>query len=180
MSVVNHKHHYIFCHEPHTGGRAIEAALMSQHEGSQNFNGDHHISVTQMLDGGCVTAKQFDTYWKFRVVRNPYDWLVTCWLRNSKHTTFKTWVFNKGLKHKKRETLFWRYHERTNFNLAFENLEQNLNHRFLINNIPFVALDKVGVTENKPDWRTLLTVAQAKQLEVLYPDIHKYGYSIFT
>jgi hypothetical protein len=42
-----------------------------------------------------------------------------------------------------------------------------------------VTLLKVGVTENKPDWKALLTIEQAKQLEDLYPDIREYGYDIF-
>ncbi len=179
MSVINHKHKYIFMHEPHTGGRAIEAALMSQHEKSQNFNGDHHIDVIQMIDKEWVTDKQFDTYLKFRVIRNPYDWLVTYWLRNSKDEPFATWVFDKNLKLMHEGTLFWRYNEQTNFDIPFEDLDAYLQNAFMMYSIPPVTLDKVGVTENKPDWRTLLTVAQAKQLEEFYPDIRKYGYSNF-
>ncbi len=179
MSVVNHNHRYIFMHEPHTGGRSIENALMEQHEGSQNFNGDHHISAVQMIDNEWVTKEQFDTYFKFRIIRSPYDWLVTCWMRNAKDAVFSKWIFNIGLGFTTNGTLFWRYQDQVNYNVRFELLDENLEYILKIYNIPPVTLKHIGRTENKPDWHTLLTVSQAKQLEEFYPDINAFGYSIF-
>ncbi len=180
MSVVNHKYRYIFMHEPHAGGRAIEKALMS-HEGSQNFNGEHHINVIKMIDREWVTEEQFDTYFKFRVIRNPYDWLVTCWIHTDPHQKqkFDAWVMTKGLGFTATSTLFCRYDREADMNVRFENLEENLHFTFLSYDIPPVALQKVGVTQDKPHWSDLLTVNQAKQLGEWYPDIKRFGYDLF-
>lgn len=42
-----------------------------------------------------------------------------------------------------------------------------------------VLIKIIRKTENKLDWRDLLTINQVKRLEKLYPDIVLYGYSIF-
>ena len=181
MSVINHKHKYIFMHEPHTAGRSIEHALMEYHEGSENFNGNHHIAAIDMIDGGWCDEDQFEEYFKFRVIRNPYDWLVTCWFRNEKDDPFTTWVFKKGLGFTAKGTLFWRYQDQVDMNVRYEDdLEENLHYTFLTYGIPPVQLPmRTGAIENKPHWEKLLTVSQAKQLERLYPDINGYGYNLF-
>lgn len=76
------------------------------------------------------------------------------------------------------DTLFWRYQE-VDSNLRFEKLQENLNYMFMSQDLPTVRLDVVGATEEKPDWRTMLTVAHAKRLEEFYPDINAYGYNLF-
>lgn len=184
MCVLNHKYGYIFCHEPHTAGRSIEAALM-QHEDSHNFNGKTHILPAEMIDLGWVTEYQLDTYTKFRVIRNPYDWLVTCWLthtteRTREFTPFYGWAVLLGPNFISRGTLFWRYKEAATRGLDYENLLGDLDS-FLVWECyaPPVKLEHTGVTPNKPDWRDILTITQAKHLEELYPDIQFYDYSIF-
>lgn len=181
MSVVNHEHKYIFMHEPHTAGRAIEKALMEQHEGSDNFNGDHHICAIDMIDKGFVTEEQFEKYLKFRVIRNPYDWLVTCWMRDDPHEKqeFDAWVMTRGLGYTAKGTLFWRYAGQIDMNVRYENLAENLHYTFLTYDIPPVILPMVGKTENKRHWSDLLTVNLAKQLERYYSDILAHGYDLF-
>lgn len=181
MSVINHKYEYIFMHCPHTGGRSIEVALM-EHEGSRNFNGHHHITTAAMFELGWVTHQQFETYKKFRVVRDPHDWLVTCWLRNDRQgMPFHKWVTKAGLNFMQQHTLFWRYEEADYTLKCEDNLLDRLND--YLNGVcaaPAIdVLPHIGKTESKPDWRDLLTVSQAEQLEDLYPDIYLYGYGVF-
>jgi hypothetical protein len=119
MSVINHNYGYIFCHEPHTGGRAVEQALM-QHEGSHNFNGETHISPVKMSDAGWVSPENYNKYTKFRVIRNPYDWLMTGWfVYNKCRDMFFDWAMTGGLGKMTHvpfslfgpvPTLFWRYY----------------------------------------------------------------------
>lgn len=180
MSVINHIHEYLFLHQPHTAGRAIEAALM-RHEGSENFNGIHHISVEQMLSEGWLTERQLEVYHKFRVIRNPYDVLVTYWITNHQSKIpFHEWVVTNGpeqtLKH---GTMFWRYEGHTNAYIWFEDLQEGLNRQLGHCGALPVQLQIIGKTVGKPDWRDLLTVSQAKHLETLYPDIKHYGYNLF-
>lgn len=179
MSVVNHKHRYIFMHEPHCAGRSIEKALMS-HEGSQNFNGEHHIDSIKMIDSEWVTEEQFDEYWKFRVIRNPYDWLVTAWIRydNSK-TMFYEWAKTKGLGLMTGGTLFWRYREQVDHNIQYESLQDELDQCLQSQCAPTVQLEVVGATVMKPKWNEIITFYEAKQLEKFYPDIQGFGYNLF-
>lgn len=179
MSVVNHIHEYLFCHQPHTGGRSIEAALM-QHEGSMNFNGIHHIPVEQMLSEKWLTERQFEVYHKFRVIRNPYNVLVTYWMTNHKtETPFYEWVTTDGpeqtLKH---GTMFWRYEGHTDAHIWFDDLQSGLDQHLEHCGAPLIQLQVIGKTPGKPDWQDLLTVSQAKHLEQLYPDIQRYGYGL--
>lgn len=180
MSVINHNHEYIFLHQPHTAGRAIEAALM-QHEGSENFNGLHHIPVEQMLSEKWLTERQLEVYHKFRVIRNPYDVLVTYWITNHHaDTPFYEWASTVGPKQTlKRGTMFWRYQADSEGIIRYEDLQSGLNRHLERYGAPPVQLQHIGKTPGKPDWRDLLTVSQAKHLEKLYPDIKRYGYQLF-
>lgn len=175
MSVVNHKYQYIFFHVPHTGGRSVEAALM-QHDGSDNFNGEHHIPVEKMG----LSTLQLNSYTSFRVLRNPYDWLVTCWMRNDRQrTSFYEWAVTDGLLFKDGCTLFSMYPYYHN-QLFTEELQAGMDDLCTQCNMPFVRLPVIGATKDKPNWRDLLTVSQAVHLEELYPDITEYGYGIFS
>ena len=180
MSVVNHIHEYIFMHEPHCAGRSIEAALM-QHEGSENFNGIHHIPVEQMLSEKWISHRQLEVYHKFRVIRNPYDWLVTYWITN--HQTgvpFHEWVVTNGPEQTmKHGTMFWRYQADSEGIIRYEDLQSGLDRHLERYGAPPVQLRLIGKTPGKPDWRDLLTISQAKHLERLYLDIKRYRYNLF-
>ena len=140
------------------------------HEGSENFNGDHHVLVEHMdID--------VDGYTKFRVIRNPYTWLVTCWLRNNPKSNFSQWILSAAYTFQQQGTLFWRYKNQADIEIRFESL--CLDEVLTVCKAPLVKLGKIGVTNNKPKWEELLTVASAKQLEQLFKDVTKYGYSIF-
>lgn len=180
MSVLNHKHKFIFMHEPHCGGRSYERVLMA-YEGSHNFNGEHHIPISKMIDREWVTADQFDEYYKFRFIRNPYDWLVTCWLSAAyRHTSLNDWVFEGGLKYIKSDTLFWRYHGVVNNTLFLdkEGLEV-LNVLFKNRGIPTIkSLPRVGESKDKPNWRLRFTIKEAIEIEKVYKDIARYNYKV--
>lgn len=148
------------------------------HEGSQNFNGEHHIDSIKMIDREWVTEKQFDEYRKFRVIRNPYDWLVTAWMCNdNSKIKFPVWARTKGLGLMTNGTLFWRYQEQVDQNLRYENLQDELNQ--CLQDVPTVRLGVVGKTVDKPKWDEIITVSEAKQLEKFYPDINSFGYNLF-
>lgn len=176
MSVVNHKYKYLFMHEPYTGGRSIEHALMQQ-EGSENFNGKHHLSVSEMLEDW-ITEEEFDTYLKFRVVRNPLDWLVTCWIINdAKRTPFYQWATTKGIGFTTHGTLFWRYFFNVDYQLRFEeDLMLQVNALMLLVGAPMIELEHKGKTKDKPHWRNLLSNQQIDRLMDIYPDVETHGY----
>lgn len=182
MCVVNHKHEYIFMHESHTGGRTVRDVLVNAHEGCEHFNGGHHISVENMVAEGHVTQAQFDSYYKFCFVRNPYEWLVTCWIAtNRKQVPFGDFVVNHSVHRVKNGTLFWRYQPHVNRTFRYEHLKSDLTSflRRIDPDCRVPTLPVHGKIHDKPCWSQLLTVSEAQALECLYPDVARYGYSIF-
>ena len=178
MSVVNPKYGYIFLHEPRTGGRSIEAALM-KHEDSYNFDGLHHISAVQMVVGKYLTNEQFHRFTKFRVIRNPYDWLATVHAGYAHHCALEDWVLSDAAKSfMLNGTLFWRYYSIADFELKFENLEAGVNAVLEECGAPEVELPHLGKTENKIDWEKL-TTGTVRGMELVYPDITVYNYNIW-
>jgi len=155
-----------------------------QHEGSHNCNGEHHISVPSMLTKGFITQDQLEAYTTFRVVRHPLDWLMTCWLRvRQPHQTltFWDWLQHYGklqmMESPKGRTLFWRYqgHAFETFNL--EGITPDLTmYLTRYTGCPQFTVGTVGKTEDKPNWRDVLTVTQHWQAIQMYPDIQYYGY----
>lgn len=182
MAVVNHKYGYIFLHEPHTGGRAMEAALMS-HEGSHNCNGNHHATLKDIICNEYATREQCAEYKLFRVIRHPLDWLTTAWVTHTKRRVpFVVWVFTDGkfqmqdTPMHEYKTLFWRHAWPTVRKLRYETLQMELLDVLQCVGAPPVYLEKIGVTKDKPNWRDLLTVQQAQQLRNIYTDfdLHRY------
>lgn len=174
MSVVNFKYRYIFFHEPHVGGRSITKALM-QHELSDNFNGDHHLSASNMIHGGYVTPEQFHRFTKFRFVRDPLDYLITAWLvYNKKRTDFWTWVNGPGLTHMLNGTLFWRYDQCADYDLRYESLQADLNKVLEDCGAPLAELSHVGKTKDKENFPSHLY--SLHRLRELYPDFDRFGY----
>ena len=80
------QHQCIFFHIPKTGGSSIEQALgVYRNKASLYGNYEHagrcyvlqHLTPTQMLSLGLVGRAEFDANFKFAIVRNPWDRLVS-------------------------------------------------------------------------------------------------------
>ena len=142
--------------------------------GSHNFNGEHHILVDKILENKWVTEKQFYNYYKFRFVRDPRDWLVTCWITAGSPGKFVNWVFTTGPKIMQGGTLFWRYNN-PNIRTLFIDRD-GFNFVKSVLDLPVSDLPRLGKIDNKPDWKDLLTVNQAHQLIDIFPDIERYQY----
>lgn len=86
---VYRKHKAIHIHIPKTGGTSIEK-YFGQQFNIRNSNPQflwghdrsrklvmHHLSCQQILDLNYLDRKTFDDFFKFAIVRNPYDRLVS-------------------------------------------------------------------------------------------------------
>jgi len=106
--MINHQHKFIFIHIPKTGGTSVEM-LFDRHNnelfGFEDINGNHienkkgiqmmlqdkslHLKCLQHLTAVEIRDKYgeeiWNTYYKFTIVRNPWD------LEVSKFTYFKTY-----------------------------------------------------------------------------------------
>lgn len=82
--MVSHSHKFVFIHIPKTGGTSIAHALApygivlrgSQNRSSLYFKHASAVDIERMLGEECAS------YFKFSVVRNPWDWAVSNYLFN--------------------------------------------------------------------------------------------------
>lgn len=108
--MISNKYSCIFVHIPKTGGQSIENFFLSLHgldwENRSplllRFNEDPklgperlaHLMAFEYLQLGYISQSEFDFYYKFAFVRNPFSRLVSEWkYRNhDKSMSFKTFV----------------------------------------------------------------------------------------
>jgi len=66
--MISHKHKFIFVHIPKTGGTSIMKALRPY-----GLLGEGHYTLSEIQNNHNLTALQMKEYFKFAVVRNPWD-----------------------------------------------------------------------------------------------------------
>lgn len=75
--MICHKHKCIFIHVPKTGGTSVER-LFVKHETDIMLSGVNvqhkHTTASQMRE---LYPKEWEQYFTFTIVRNPWDWLVS-------------------------------------------------------------------------------------------------------
>ena len=94
------KRKILFIHIPKTGGTSIIKTLGLKVFHCHNLNGlfydDFHITPQQMLDQSnftdCLTKEQFDSFFKFAFVRNPWDKLVSDYTKLWNNITFEMFL----------------------------------------------------------------------------------------
>lgn len=77
--MISHSHQFIFIHIPRTGGTSISNSLSPfgiQHQGPRNFGSIYFKHATAM-DLREMLGDEFSSYFRFTVVRNPWDWVVS-------------------------------------------------------------------------------------------------------
>ena len=77
--MISHTNKFIFIHIPKTGGTSVEAALADYGkllQGPGNFHSIYfkHIPATRLQ---AMMGDEYENYFKFSIVRNPWDWLVS-------------------------------------------------------------------------------------------------------
>ena len=75
--MINHKHKFIFIHIPKCAGTSVERAFNGK-DGWDNNNKlwKQHATIKQ-IKNFYTTPKQFNTYFKFTIIRNPFDRIVS-------------------------------------------------------------------------------------------------------
>lgn len=116
--MVSHKYKCIFVHIPKTGGQSIESVFLHRHgltwadrhplllrknddleRGPERLA---HMTISEYLKYNYVSQQFFDKYFKFAVVRNPWDRLVSEYAFRQRRgeirsgRTFKSWVSKLG------------------------------------------------------------------------------------
>lgn len=108
--MVSHQHQCIFVHIPKVAGTSIIDTLADR-DGAGNAIEDlcpsssyhphfnpppPHLAIGHYLDYGLVTQQQFNDYFKFSFVRNPWDRLVSeyKYRRHPQRYAFKDFLFH--------------------------------------------------------------------------------------
>jgi len=92
LAVYSPRHRYIFFANPQTASKAIARTLQEALEGQPIPDREitlggalvakkHHATWRQLQEAGLMTREQLDGLFKFTSVRNPYDLLVSRYLK---------------------------------------------------------------------------------------------------
>lgn len=172
MAILNRQYGYLFLAEPYCASRAVGTAL-AQQEGSVVLDTWVHNPHSKLCDLGFV--QPHEQLFKFSIVRNPADYLVT------KYHHLTGWHV-KGFQAFLRshlelpETLFM--HAGTvDLTLRYEHLASQLNDVLESRGAPPVTLSVIGPTKGKHRWQTYYSpetlIAVSK-----HPDFNTYGFTL--
>jgi len=106
--MINHKHKFIFVHIPKTGGTSIQYIFTKNDNVTKKENKKHYTSNDYQREN----VNEWNSYFKFAFVRNPFDFLVSYYIfrmkmingelgrverfmsKKYKKSNFKSWVLN--------------------------------------------------------------------------------------
>ena len=71
LDMINHQHKFLFIHVPRTGGTSIEAQFQYNEAKEKNKHWNLNDWKNQL------NGEDFDSYFKFTFVRNPWDILIS-------------------------------------------------------------------------------------------------------
>lgn len=95
--IVSTNPKFIFLHIPKTAGTSIEEALYEFHD--FEYSDDVHIELMNYYDE--LPRKEFESFYKFTVIRNPFNLLYSTWAY---------YVRNDNIPIEFNEWIKWRYH----------------------------------------------------------------------
>lgn len=155
--MINHKYKFLFIHIPKTSGRSIEVCLnkrCGRDDNDKRFNGplrllrDPHKTLDNYYK--IYSEQELKNYFKFTLVRNPFDRIVSEYFyskqrRLTKTQDFKTFVINGEI-----DTHSYAYHnipqidffvniKRIDYIGKFENLQQDFS----------TVCDKIGIPQQQ-------------------------------
>lgn len=171
MAILNRKYGYLFLAEPYCASRAVGTAL-AQQDGSVVLDTWVHNTFPKLVQLGFV---QFhEPIYKFSVVRDPADYLVTKyhhltgWHKNGFRSFLRSHLENP-------QPLFM-HPEDTDKTLRYEFLEQHLNGLLEDRGAPTVKLNIVGKTADKKPLQAYYTPEDLTYAREKIPEFRTYGY----
>ena len=192
--MISHDHRCIFVHIPKTGGTSIEDVIwpdarteehlwmgfVSKHRNKYQTGGLQHLLARQIRQE--VGSHVFDSYFKFAVVRNPWDRAVSQFsytrIRTDLHeligmtadTSFSEYLsLIEGHEHVQ-------WHSQVDFVARFERLEQDAQAIFARLNLGGRTLPHTNASVRRP-YREYFDASSKRQVERLYgQDIEAFAY----
>lgn len=106
--MISNKKKFLFLHLPKTGGTSINSSLSKYCDKSSGSAYSKHASLGEMKSA--IGDKSFDEYFKFTIIRNPWDRVLSLYFwgiqikpgrgiqSNWKNETFDSWIKNTFIK----------------------------------------------------------------------------------
>jgi len=190
--MINHNKKIIFIDITKTAGSSIRYAIKGK------YRCKRHHSIRNLFSKkvfcSYLTKQQIDTYFKFTIVRNPYDRIVSLWsyMKIAKKTQFKDISFKEfvlGVKN----NLYTRYNIcytpmiewvidnnnniKVDFIGRFENLDEDFNKICSIINIKNKQLKKLCSSERDKEYWLYYDKETKNIVEELYKeDLERFRY----
>jgi hypothetical protein len=175
MAILNRKYGYLFLAEPYCASRAVAKALLTQDGSVDLVDTWVHNPFEKLVELGIV--KYHEPLYKFSVIRNPADLLVT------KYHHLTGW-HKQGFKPFLRSHLeapgpsLFMHAAVMDKTLRYERLESELNDTLEARGAPPVKLELIGKTETKKHWRSYYSDDEIKTMLERLPDFKTFGYVI--
>jgi hypothetical protein len=212
MAIISDELRYLFVHAPRTGGTAVSGVLTSNLQGRRipgrkitvvlrgggSRTVRQHITVPQLLEASLVTPEQLQRFLVFTTVRNPFDSLVSSYVKKRDLAHDFAWATNHPVTRMRvgaaAELSFPDYIEREYAERAPRHLySSHLRGASLVMRFEHLADDLAGVcralgtaspdiplvntTPRERDYKSYYT-ARAHEIvaRVFAPDLERFGY----
>ena len=189
--IISDSHKFVFVANPKTGGTSIENCLdqyNSEYEGTglNTKYSERHCSLKAIYQ----KFPFIDSYFKFAIVRNPFDWVVSWYFyrkkqqntNNTKNISFKEWLVDEnstaystegiGLTISQFDLLSGCDYVKLNLTGKFENIQNDFNLFCRLLKLPQVTLPHMNKSRHKhyteyydDDTREVVAKRFAKDLE---------------
>jgi len=147
--IINKQHRFIYIHVPRTGGTSIRQAWKDL---DKNGLVDHsckigrmrkkHVTVRELRCVGKLNDCEFDRYFKFGFIRNPWDRVYSLYCKHREQSDinckkgFKYWLFDELQLHQQfQKRPAWHFLRGVDYVARFESFEKEWDYIF----------DKVGM-----------------------------------
>ena len=191
--IISHKHKFIFFKPWKVAGNSVEYNLI-KHCGDNDLIDSTHRNPKDTLD--IIGKKKFNKYFKFTIVRNPWDRMVSTymWFMDDTNPGVSNFFDRKVSCFDEFVEMFFRYsgsgdvthrYSQVSYLLSkygidfigrFENLQKDFDVVCDKIGIPHQELLHIGKTEHKPYWEYYTDDSREFILDRYKDDIETFGY----
>ena len=183
---INHKHKFIFIHIPKNAGTSIRGSFKTEGYDQKVVNKRYPHDPCSKIKKYCG-EEVWNTFFKFAIVRNPYDRLVSYYHfhkspqyrypARANSLPFDQWVM-KGLDSNMKKNQTWYLDEDVDYIGRFENLEKDWELICKEIGITHYKLPKFNVSEHN-EWKSYYTDNSEKLVNEIFQDdfeVFNYDY----
>lgn len=169
--MISHNKKFVFLHLPKTAGTSINSTLSNYATYSKSIAYSKHSSLNDIRNE--IGDSKFDEYFKFTIVRNPWDRILSLYFWGIQIKP------GKSIQSNWHKDSFDRWIKTTFINDRLYNIWPNQIDLMTIDDKP--QIDFVGRFENlQSDWRFICEKLEIKdELQFLYSTKHKPFYEYY-